>query len=126
MKYTGLTSAEKLVMKTIWDGDHEMALAEITKSVNDTYKRGWKPQTVSTFISKLVQKKYVKMKREGRRIVYEILISLEDYRAEEAADFVNFWNGGSVADFLSSFFKDRKPGQGELDELKKRLDEIAK
>lgn len=126
MKYVGLTSAEKLVMKTIWDGDHEMVLSEITKAVNDTYKKGWKPQTVSTFISKLVQKKYVKMKREGRRIVYEILIPLEDYQAEEAEYFVNFWNRGSAADFLSAFFRKKKANKGDLEELKKRIDELDK
>ena len=126
MKYVGLTSAEKLVMKTIWDGDHEMALSEITRSVNDTYKKGWKPQTVSTFISKLVQKKYVKMKREGRRIVYEILIPLEDYRAEQAEYFVDFWNQGSVADFLTAFFRKRKVTEADLEELRNRIDELDK
>ena len=122
----GLTSAEKLVMKTIWDGDHEMALAEITQLVNDTYKKEWKPQTVSTFISKLVQKKYVKMKREGRKIVYEILIPLEDYQAEEAEYFVNFWNGGSAADFLAAFYRKKKADKGELEELKKRIEQLEK
>lgn len=44
-----LTAAETIVMKCIWDADHEMSLAEIVKNANEGYGKEWKPQTVSTF-----------------------------------------------------------------------------
>ena len=33
-----LTAAETIVMKCIWDADHEMSLAEIVKNANEGYK----------------------------------------------------------------------------------------
>ena len=45
-----LTTAESMVMKTIWDHPHEMALQEIMKLTNETYGKDWKSQTVSTYI----------------------------------------------------------------------------
>ena len=41
-----LTAAETIVMKCIWDADHEMSLAEIVKNANEGYGKEWKPQTV--------------------------------------------------------------------------------
>ena len=32
-----LTAAETIVMKCIWDADHEMSLAEIVKNANEGY-----------------------------------------------------------------------------------------
>lgn len=61
-----LTSAETIVMKTIWDADHEMSLSEIVRRANEAYDKDWKPQTVSTYLTKLVQKEFVRMHREGR------------------------------------------------------------
>ena len=36
------------------------------------------------------------MKRAGRTITYEILITEEDYKSEQAREFVAFWNNGSL------------------------------
>lgn len=53
-----LTTAESMVMKTIWDHPHEMALQEIMKLTNETYGKDWKSQTVSTYIAKLVKRAF--------------------------------------------------------------------
>lgn len=66
-----LTAAETIVMKCIWDADHEMSLAEIVKNANEGYGKEWKPQTVSTYLAKLCLKNYIQMKRAGRTITYE-------------------------------------------------------
>ena len=119
-----LTAAETIVMKCIWDADHEMSLAEIVKNANENYGKDWKPQTVSTYLAKLCQKGYVRMKRTGRMITYEILISEEDYKSEQAREFVSFWNGGSIKQFLTAFYKDEPATKEDISELKKIIDEM--
>lgn len=119
-----LTSAETIVMKTIWDADHEMSLSEIVKRANETYDKGWKPQTVSTYLTKLVQKEFVRMHREGRFFFYEILVAEEDYRSEQARKFIKFWDEGSVKHFLTAFYKGKTVTQAEKEELKKVIDEL--
>lgn len=119
-----LTAAETIVMKCIWDADHEMSLAEIVKNANENYGKDWKPQTVSTYLAKLCQKDYIRMKRIGRMITYEILISEEDYKSEQAREFVSFWNGGSIKQFLTAFYKDEPATKEDISELKKIIDEM--
>ena len=119
-----LTAAETIVMKCIWDADHEMSLAEIVKNANEDYGKDWKPQTVSTYLAKLCQKDDIRMKRTGRMITYEILISEEDYKSEQAREFVSFWNGGSIKQFLTAFYKDEPATKEDISELKKIIDEM--
>ena len=55
-----LTAAETIVMKCIWDADHEMSLAEIVKNANEGYGKEWKPQryphTLQNSVSKIISK----------------------------------------------------------------------
>lgn len=120
-----LTSAETIVMKTIWDADHEMSLSEIVRRANEAYEKDWKPQTVSTYLTKLVQKEFVRMHREGRFFFYEVLVQEEDYRSEQANKFIKFWDEGSVIHFLESYYKGKTLAQGEKDELKKVIDGLG-
>ena len=86
-----LTDCEQLVMKTVWDADEELSLMEIMQKVNDKYHKEWKPQTVSTFLARLVRKGYVQHYRQGRVFLYQILVPIEEYRTQLAREFDEFW-----------------------------------
>lgn len=107
MQLKNLTDCEQLVMKTLWDADKEIGLMEITKRVNETYHKDWKPQTVSTFLARLVRKSYLESYRQGRVFLYRILVSQEDYVGEMAERFIAFWNCGSVEAFLAALERRR-------------------
>ena len=49
-----LTKCESQVMMIIWSTDYDMALPEIMDLVNHRYQKSWKPQTVSTFLTRCV------------------------------------------------------------------------
>lgn len=105
MKLKNLTGCEQLIMKTVWDAEKELGLMEITQSVNETYQKNWKPQTVSTFLTRLVRKDYLKSYRQGRVFYYRILVPQEDYVREMAEQFISFWYQGNVEAFLALFKK---------------------
>lgn len=96
--FLALTGCEELVMKTIWDTDEELDMMEIMQRVNDKYHKTWKPQTVSTFLARLVQKGYLKNYRQGRVFFYQTLIPFEKYRQQMSKEFINFWYSGSSTD----------------------------
>lgn len=123
-RYEVLTASETLVMKCIWDADREMSLADIFEMVNSLYHKEWKYQTVSTFLAKIVQKGFIRARREGHRVIYEILISQDDYKAQQAEEFVNFWNRGSVGQFLTAFYKEKRISKSEIEELRKTVEEL--
>ena len=96
-----LTDCEELVMKTVWDADEELSLMEIMQRVNDKYHKEWKPQTVSTFLARLVSKGYLRHYRQGRVFFYQILVPLEDYKSRLTEDFINFWHKESTGSTIS-------------------------
>lgn len=126
MNYKELTAAETVVMKCIWDADHEPGLSEIVNAANTVYGKEWKPQTVSTFVERLRAKDYLKMKRAGRVVTYEVLVTEDEYRTAQARKFVSFWNGGSIRQFLTAFYKDKPATEQELKELRGMIDELGK
>lgn len=78
-----LTKSEEVVMKAIWDSDEKLELRGIVKIVNQQYEKDWKPQTVSTFLRKLVRKEYIALNRQGRIFTYEEKVKEEDYRKNQ-------------------------------------------
>lgn len=100
MKFKHLTDCEQLVMKTVWDAAEELSLMEIMQRVNDCYLKEWKPQTVSTFLARLVKKGYLENYRKGRFFFYRVLIPMEEYRNQLTMDYVKFWYPGNEDEFF--------------------------
>ena len=119
-----LTAAETIVMKCIWDADHEMSLAEIVNNANEGYGKEWKPQTVSTYLAKLCIKNYIQMKRAGRTITYEILITEVVFLCVLVCVFVAFRNNGSLKQFITAFYKDEPASKDEIEELRNAIEEL--
>ena len=100
MTLENLTDCEQLVMKTVWDSEEELSLMEIMQRVNDKYHKEWKPQTVSTFLARLVRKGYLRHYRQGRVFFYQILVPLDEYKGQLTSDYVTFWNHDNADEFL--------------------------
>lgn len=75
-----LTDGEEVVMKAAWDCKKSPTLSDMLNRVNGIYGKDWKPQTVSTFLAKLVRKGYLKLVRNGRIYTYDVLISEKEYQ----------------------------------------------
>lgn len=83
MQIEKLTESEEIVMKAIWDLKKEPVLSDVAEKVTSAYGKDWKPQTVSTFIAKLVRKQYLKLYRNGKVYTYKILVSEGLYNQEQ-------------------------------------------
>lgn len=89
----------------------ELALQEVMDGVNHENGKNWKPQTVSTFLSRLVKKGFLNMYRKGRYCYYQPLVSKEDFwRAtmEESAKFFTKGDLGELACCLCDDMLDAK------------------
>ena len=103
-----LTDCEQLVMKTVWDAAEELSLMEVMQRVNDKYCKKWKSQTVSTFLARLIKKGYLRYYRQGRVFYYQVLVPMEEYRAQLINEYVNFWYRGNRDEFLACYRYDEK------------------
>ena len=126
MTHEKLTDCEQLVMKVVWDAEDELSLMEIMDRVNDKYNKDWKPQTVSTFLARLVRKGYLKHYRQGRVFFYQILIPLEEYKGQLTNDYVSFWNHDNADEFLCALSNERALRQDEIERIKKLINGLGK
>ncbi len=90
MKIEKLTEAEEVVMKAVWDLKKEPVLSDVVEKVTGAYGKDWKPQTVSTFMAKLVQKQYLKLYRNGKVYTYKILVNENLYNQEQLKKVYTF------------------------------------
>ena len=102
MERQSLTNCETLVMNTVWDAERDLDLTDITQRVNEAYNKKWRPQTVSTFLARLVKKGYLRHYRQGRAFYYQILVSQKEYLGEMAEQFLEFWKRENVNVFLEA------------------------
>lgn len=122
MKLEKLTDCEELVMKTVWDAEEELSLMEVMSRVNEKYKKNWKPQTVSTFLARLVKKGYLRHYRQGRVFFYQILVPLDTYKGQLTNDYVNFWNHSNADEFLCALTEERPLREDEVERIQKLID----
>lgn len=92
-----ITACEEEVLLSIFKlNPDEAALQQIWSMVNEEFKHEWKPQTVSTFLARLVRKNYLTMIRRGRHCCYTPAMSLEEYRLQNMKERLEVLFDGDV------------------------------
>ena len=119
-----LTECEVVVMKCIWETDHDMALPEIMSMVNSRYHKEWKPQTVSTFLTRLVKKDFLNMYRQGRSFLYHPLVEERAYGEGQITKCADLWCNNDADLFLSALNKQRKLKKEEIDRIRALIDQL--
>ena len=124
MRAKPLTESEKITMKCVWDIGDGARLSRIMTLANDKYGKAWKPQTVSTFLGKLVRKGFVEQYRDGRYFYYRILIDKHAYRTQMIRDDVEFWDDDNLETYCSELFDKKTFSVKERTELKGIIENI--
>lgn len=109
-----LTASEEIIMKAVWDCQKEPNVSEVLDKVTTVYGKDWKIQTVSTFLKKLVNKRYLKLQRNGRMYTYHILISETIYKKFLYTHLIRFWYNNDVAAFYLEMIKNGDLHKKEL------------
>ena len=76
-------------MVVIWSKEENLCLIEIMNSVNQRFEQDWKPQTVSTFLHRLILKGYLSMYRKGRITYYAPLVAREEYAKKCMKEYID-------------------------------------
>lgn len=119
-----LSECELYVMKVIWKSKESLSVQEITERVNRLYEKNWNQKTVSAFLGRIVNKKLLISKRQGRYFYYYPTITEEEYCQKEALKCVNILVDGQVDGFLSALSRARKLTSEEKEKIRGLLDEL--
>lgn len=114
-EFQSLSQSEMEIMQVIW----ETAAPVTTSYLLDVFShKGWKGQTIATFMARLVEKGLLTVTRQGKSNLYTPALTREQYRQREAANVIDSMYHGSLRDFLAAFYGGKKISLKESEELK--------
>ena len=115
-----ISDAEWVVMRIIWQ-QAPVTTNQVVAALAS--KSDWKPKTIHTLLSRLVQKGALEFERKGREYLFRPLVTARDCEHHAARSFLGRFFGGELAPFLSRFVEDEKLSPAEIEELKRILDQ---
>jgi BlaI family penicillinase repressor len=113
-----ISDAEWRVMQLLWQKAPQSA-QEIIKQLSTLVD--WKPKTIKTLLTRLVQKKAVEYHVDGRLYQYFPIVNQEMCRRSERKSFLRRVYGGSLKPLLTAFIEEEKLSAQEITDLKKIL-----
>ena len=118
-----LPDGELEVMQAIWDCTPPVTRSDIDGRLKPTHPMA--QTTLLTVLTRLADKGFVRIDKEGRSARYTPLVSREDYLSLDSRSVLSRLYGSSPRNFVAALARDGLP-PGEVDELRARLDELER
>ena len=113
-----ISDAEWQVMKVLWGASPLPASAIITALEATTT---WNHHTIKTLVNRLVNKKVLGYRKEGRRHLYFPRVAEAECMREESRSFLRRVYGGAVKPMLAAFIEAEELSPEDIAELKQIL-----
>ena len=111
-----ISESELIIMKIIWEHGgralYSLIMEELEKDGSE-----WKSNTVLTLLSRLVEKKFLKVKKIGRRNEYVAVVKEPEYQAMQTHSFLDKVYGGNVRNLISTLLRQDILSADELAEI---------
>ena len=118
-----LPDAELAVMQAIWENGKEAGRSDLDAAL---CAHNWNANTINTYLTRLCEKGYLTVRREGRNNLYTPIVSKEEYLQYDSRETLGRLYGGSVTHFVAALCAEKPLERGEIDELHRYLDELSK
>ncbi|MUT64717.1 BlaI/MecI/CopY family transcriptional regulator [Paenibacillus sp. NEAU-GSW1] len=118
-----ISDSEWDVMRVVWNAS-PLTAAQIIERLSGS--KTWKPRTVKTLISRLVQKKALGSIKENREFAYYPLVGEAECLREESRSFLKRIYGGSLKPMMAHFLEHESLSPEDIQELKAMLQEKEK
>ena len=114
-----LPDTELEVMKALWASGPDTTRAQLEQSLESFH---WAPNTINTYLTRLVEKGFVSVRREGKTNLYTPLVGREEYLAFDSRAVLDRLYG-TPRNFVAALARDGLD-RGELEELQALLEEL--
>ena len=122
MAYKTLPNSELELMMILWKADKPMTRTEIEERLPK--KRHLSKTTVLSFLSRLEEKGFVRVEKEGRSNCYSPLVKEEEYLQQESGSILKKLYGNSVKKFIAALYDGESLSKKQIEELKDYLDSL--
>lgn len=107
--------SELEIMKVLWKAGEPVNTQYINKAVEN---KGWKRTTISTFLTRLVEKSAIESEKKGNMYYYSPLITRKEYRRSQTRSLIKSLYDGSVKDFAAALFEEDTFSENEIKDLR--------
>jgi len=122
-KLPKISEAEWVVMEVVWR-KHPVTALEVVQRLSS--RTEWQDQTIRTMLRRLIRKKALSYKAEGKVYFYEPAVSREQCVRGERRSFLERVFGGAAHPLLVQLVQETKLSADEIAELKRILKDKEK
>lgn len=116
MAIKSISKSELEVMKIIWDFGRAVQYADVAGKLEEK-NYTWKKNTVLTFLTRLVEKNLLSVKKVGRKNEYYALVSENEYLERQTETFVEDIYEGDVKGLITNLVQNDLISPDELEDL---------
>lgn len=120
-KNYGLTKTEEQIMELLWAANEPMTFREIMNVAKDEWKKGWKAQTLNTFLLGLQKMNLVRTEKGASCNLYYAFCSKEQHIHNWTKRLVEEYYENSLSRFVTVFLGDEKLSEEEAEMIRKLL-----
>jgi BlaI family penicillinase repressor len=118
-KHPSISDAEWQVMEVIWAAASPVTANEIVDRLKD--RTDWNDRTIRTMLNRLVGKRALGFKADGKRYLYEPRVRRADCVAAQSRSFLSRVFGGAAGAALVHFAEEHELSAAEIEQLRKVL-----
>ena len=96
-----ISESELVLMNIIWKNGGATLYSQIMEELEQDNNE-WKKNTVLTLLSRLVEKKFLKTKKIGRRNEYVAVVTKQEYQTMQTQSFLDRIYEGNVRHLVSA------------------------
>ena len=116
-----LPDSELEIMLIIWEYDRPVTRFEIESKLDE--ERNLSPTTILSFLSRLQEKGFLDVAKEGKNNIYSAIISKESYMQTDSKNMLKKLYKNSVKNFLAALYDGNSLSEKDLQELEEYIEE---
>ena len=121
MKMKRIPDSELEVMKALWNLGEDVPRAQVEEALAPF---GWAANTVNTYLTRLADKGFLSVRRDGKLNRYTPLVSREEYQAFDSRHILSQLYGSSPRAFVAALARGGLDRQ-DVEELRALLEELS-
>jgi len=119
-----LPEAELDLMLVLWDAGTPVYRNYFDAALRQ--EKNWADSTILSLLSRLAEKGFIAVEKDGNRNRYRALVTKEEYLAVENRSFLARLHGSSLRHLVASMADEGELTRADLDDLEKLIETLKK
>jgi BlaI family transcriptional regulator, penicillinase repressor len=115
-----ISDAESRVLAVLWRDGPSTSERVIAALAHEN----WEISTIKTLLARLVRKRAIRAKKDGRRYLYSAVLTREQWITSESEGLLSRLFGGRLAPLVRHFSAHRRLSKADIAELRRLIEEL--